>query len=57
LSRDLRGTERDLARAELAGDHNDNAAFRRSLPKLEEAAPFASAIGCPANDDVDRLLE
>lgn len=25
----------------------DDAAFRASLPKLEEAAPFAAAIGCP----------
>jgi sugar phosphate isomerase/epimerase len=25
----------------------DDAAFRTSLPKLEEAAPFAAAIGCP----------
>jgi len=25
----------------------DDAAFRASLPKLEEAAPFAVAIGCP----------
>jgi len=25
----------------------DDAAFRQSLPKLEEAAPFAAAIGCP----------
>ena len=25
----------------------DDAAFKASLPKLEEAAPFASAIGCP----------
>lgn len=25
----------------------DEAAFRASLPKLEEAAPFAAAIGCP----------
>jgi sugar phosphate isomerase/epimerase len=26
---------------------SDEAAFRASLPKLEEAAPFAAAIGCP----------
>jgi sugar phosphate isomerase/epimerase len=25
----------------------DDAAFRESLPKLEEAAPFISALGCP----------
>lgn len=25
----------------------DDAAFRASLPKLEEAAPFAAALGCP----------
>lgn len=25
----------------------DDAAFRASLPKLEETAPFAAAIGCP----------
>lgn len=25
----------------------DDAAFKASLPKLEDAAPFASAIGCP----------
>src|SRR5580700_11230612 len=25
----------------------DEAAFRAGLPKLEEAAPFAAAIGCP----------
>ena len=25
----------------------DDAAFRATLPKLEEAAPFAAAIGCP----------
>src|SRR5579885_2454749 len=26
---------------------NDDAAFRASLPKLEQAAPFTAAIGCP----------
>lgn len=27
--------------------HKDDAAFRASLPKLEEAAPFMAALGCP----------